>query len=414
MNDIFIAGVGMTPFARHSQLTVKNLVERAVHDALADAGCEGRQVQAAFYGNCAQGLLHGQHLVPGQVALLPMGLQGIPIINVENACATASTALHLAYHYLRAGACDVALAVGVDKLFTPDRDRRFAIFDSAWDVETPAENHARFTALGSKVPVPDGMSPMPQYSPMMDVYAGFARQYMERFGITQRQLATIASKNRSHAVSNERAQFREAMSVDEILSAPLITYPLTLPMCSPISDGAAAAVLCTRAGLARLQGSRRRDVIVRASILRTASARDADDLEHHLTRLAARQAYEAAGLGPADMDVAEVHDATAMGELMQTENLGFCPLGGGGELAERGETTLGGRIPVNPSGGLECKGHPIGATGLGQVFELVTQLRGEAGLRQVEGARLAVQENAGGIWGVEESIAHIGIYGAAA
>lgn len=150
-----------------------------------------------------------------------------------------------------------------------------------------------------------------------------------------------------------------------------------------------------------------------ASVLRTATARDAQDLEHHLTRLAAQQAYEAAGMGPGDMHLAEVHDATAMGELMQTENLGFCGLGEGGELAERGETTLGGRIPVNPSGGLESKGHPIGATGLGQIFELVAQLRGECGSRQVQGARLAVQENAGGIWGVEESVAHIGIYGAA-
>lgn len=413
MSEIFIAGVGMTPFARHDQLSVKQLVAWAVRDALADAGCAEADVQAAFYGNCAQGLLEGQHLVRGQVSLLPLGLQGIPIINVENACATASTALHLACQYLRAGACDIVLAVGVDKLFTPDRERRLAIFDSAWDVHTAAENHAVFTGLAADLPIPAESVPMERYSPMMDFYAGFARQYMSRFGITQRQLAGIASKNRRHAVMNERAQYRHPMSVEEILAAPLITYPLTLPMCSPISDGAAAALLCSRAGRARLAGSRRRDVRVHASVLRSARARDADELQHHVTRLAAGQAYEAAGLGPADMDLAEVHDATAMGELMQTENLGFCPLGGGGELAERGDTALGGAIPVNPSGGLECKGHPIGATGLGQVFELVAQLRGECGPRQVEGARFAIQENGGGVWGVEESIAHIGIYGAA-
>ncbi|MGD9942555.1 MAG: thiolase family protein [Burkholderiaceae bacterium] len=414
MTQVFIAGVGMTPFTRHPELGVKQLVEWAVRDALADAGCDTAQVRAAFYGNCAQGLLDGQHLVRGQMALLPLGLQGIPVINVENACATASTALHMACQYLRAGACDVALAVGVDKLFTPERERRFAIFDAAWDVETPQRNHERFMELGRGVAVPEGSRSPSQYSPFMDVYAGFARQYMRRFGITQRQLAAIAAKNRDHAVANPRAQFRQSMTIDEVLAAPPITYPLTLPMCAPISDGAAAALLCTEQGLARLHGPRRRAVVVHATVLRSASAREAEDLDQHLTRVAARQAYESAGCGPADMDLAEVHDATAMGELMQTENLGLCEPGAGGLMAERGETRLGGRVPVNPSGGLESKGHPIGATGLGQVFELVAQLRGECGPRQVEGARLAIQENAGGIWGIEESVAHIGIYGVSA
>ena len=411
MTQVFIAGVGMTPFTRHPDLTVKHLVEWAVRDTLADAGCDTAQVQSAFFGNCAQGLLDGQHLVRGQMALLPLGLQGIPVINVENACATASTALHMAYHYLRSGACDIALAVGVDRMFTHERARRFEIFDSAWDVETPQANHERFVRLGEGVPIPEGSRSPSQYSPFMDVYAGFALQYMRRFGITQRQLAGIAAKNRNHAVHNERAQFRTPTTVEEVLASPPITYPLTLPMCAPISDGAAAALLCTPAGLARLRSPRRRAVTIHASVLRTATARDGEDLDHHLTRLAARQAYEAAGLGPDDMHLAEVHDATAMGELMQTENLGFCAMGDGGLLAEAGHTTLGGRIPVNPSGGLESKGHPIGATGLGQVFELVAQLRGECGPRQVAGARFAIQENGGGIWGVEESVAHIGIYG---
>lgn len=411
MTPIYIAGVGMTPFTRHPGLTVKQLVEWAVRETLADAGCDPAQVQAAFYGNCAQGLLDGQHLVRGQVALLPLGLQGIPIINVENACATASTALHMAWHYLRSGGCDVALAVGVDHLFTPERERRFQIFDAAWDVDTPGQNHQHFLRLGEGVPVPEGTQSPSQYSPFMDVYAGFARQYMRRFGITQRQLAVIAAKNRNHAVHNERAQFRTPTTVEEVLAAPPITYPLTLPMCAPISDGAAAALLCTPAGLERLQAPRRRAVRILASVLRTATARDAEALDQHLTRQAAQQAYEAAGLGPQDMHVAEVHDATAMGELMQVENLGLCGPGEGGAFAEAGHTTLGGRIPVNPSGGLESKGHPIGATGLGQVFELVMQLRGECGARQVPGARFAIQENAGGIWGVEESVAHIGIYG---
>ncbi|MET4578106.1 thiolase family protein [Ottowia thiooxydans] len=411
MSTIYIAGVGMTPFTRHPELSVGQLTAWAVRETLEDAGCAPEQVQSAFFGNCAQGLLEGQHLVRGQMSLLPMGLQGIPIFNVENACATASTALHLAVQYLRAGACDIALAVGVDKLFTPERERRFQIFDGAWDVRTPAENHARFLALAEGLAIPADAQSENGYSPFMDVYAGFARQYMRRFGITQRQLAVIASKNRTHAVANERAQFRKPMSVDEVLASPPITWPLTLPMCSPISDGAGAALLCTEVGLRKLQGRLDRAIQVHASVLRTATARDPEDLDNHLTRLAANQAYEAAGFGPEDMHVAEVHDATAMGELIQSENLGFCPLGEGGAMAEHGETTIGGRIPINPSGGLESKGHPIGATGLGQVYELVSQLRGECGARQVKGARMAVHENGGGIWGIEESVAHIGIYG---
>jgi len=413
MQNIYIVGVGMTPFTRHPELTVKDLTRWAVTDALRDAACYVAQIRACFFGNCAQSYLEGQHLVKGQIALLPLGLQGIPIVNVENACATASTALNMAYHFLRSGGSDVALAVGVDKMFTSDRARRFGIFDSAWDVTTSKHNHETILSLGAGVEAPAGTTSPSQYSPFMDVYASFARQYIRRFGVTQRQLAAIASKNRGHAVLNERAQFREKMSIEEVLAAPPITYPLTLPMCSPISDGAAAAVLCNEDGLKRLGLGRRRAVVVHASVLRTASAREGDDLEHHLTRMAAQDAYHLAALSPQDMHVAEVHDATAMGELIQSENLGFCALGEGGLLAERGATTLGGRIPINPSGGLESKGHPIGATGLGQVFELVSQLRGECGARQVEGARFAIQENGGGIWGIEESVAHVGIYGRA-
>lgn len=413
MQTVYIAGVGMTPFTRQPESSVKSLTAQAINDTLKDAGGTIADVQAAFFGNCAQGLLDRQHLVRGQVALLPLGLQGIPIINVENACATASTAVHMAFQYLRAGACDIALAVGVDKMFVPSRSQRLAIFDSAWDVDLAEQTHAGMLDLGKGVHVPEGACMDGPYSPFMDVYASFARQYMRLHGITARQLATIASKNRHHAQHNPRAQFRTPMSVDEVLEAPPITYPLTLPMCCPISDGAAAAILCTEAGLARLGLSRKRAVVVHASVLRAASAREGDDLSRHLTRLAAQSAYEQAGLGPDDMDVCEVHDATAMGELMQSENLGFCRLGEGGLLAESGATRIGGRIPINPSGGLESKGHPIGATGLGQIFELVSQLRGECGARQVEGARHAIQENGGGIWGVEESTAHIGIYGIA-
>ena len=200
-------------------------------------------------------------------------------------------------------------------------------------------------------------------------------------------------------------------SVDEVLAAPPITFPLTLPMCAPISDGGAAAVLCTDEGLKRLGVDQSRAIEVKASILQTGSTRSENETDQHITAKAARRAYERAGVGPEDMDVAEVHDATAMGEIMQVENLGFCDFGDGGAAAERGDTQLGGRVPVNPSGGLECKGHPIGATGLCQIYELTTQLRGEAGARQVERARLAIAENGGGLYGIEESVAAITILG---
>jgi acetyl-CoA acetyltransferase len=182
-------------------------------------------------------------------------------------------------------------------------------------------------------------------------------------------------------------------------------------MCSPISDGAAAVVVCSAAGLKRLGLDPKRAIRVLACVVHTGTDRDPAEVEHHLTALAGRRAYERAGVGPRDVSVAEVHDATAMGEIIQIENLGFCAFGDGGPVSERGETALGGRIPVNPSGGLESKGHPVGATGLAQVHELVTQLRGEAGPRQVAGARIALAENGGGLQGIEEAVATVTILG---
>ena len=410
MEDIYVVGVGMTPFGRHPDRSVKQLSQQAVADALKDAGCAPVDVEVAYFGNSVQGFMEGQVFIRGQIALLPQGFGGIPIHNVENACATASTAFHLATVHLRAGEADVALAVGVEKMFSTDKQKMFSVFDSGWDIETVAENTARLVALGAGIEPPPGSVSDRPYSVFMDIYAAFGRQMMRRFGITQRQIAAVAAKNHGHSVHNERAQYRKPMTIDEVLAAAPITYPLTLPMCAPISDGAAAAVLCTRAGLQRLGLDAGRAVRVRASVMRSATPRGGEELALHATRLAAASAYERAGISPQDVDVAEVHDATAVGELIQTENLGLCDAGQSGALAEDGGTTLGGRIPINPSGGLESKGHPVGATGLGQIFELVTQLRGEAGPRQVEGARIAIQENGGGLWGVEEAAVHVGIF----
>lgn len=410
MQDIFIVGVGMTPFGRHLDKSVKQLTAWAVGDALSDAGCTAENVDVAFFGNSVQGYMQGQLFIPGQIALLPLGFVGIPIHNVENACATGSTAFHLAVAQLRAGMADVAIAVGVEKMYSKDKAKMFALFDSGWDLETVDENARRMLALGEGVEVPPGTTSDKPYSLFMDVYAGLGRQLMREHGITQRQIAAVAAKNHNHSVRNERAQYRSPMSIEDVLGAAPITYPFTVPMCAPISDGAAATIVCTRAGLARLGLSERRAVRVRASVMRSSSPRPGTALDQHITRLASRSAYEQAGVDPEHIDVVEVHDATAIGELIQMENLDLCEPGQSGVASLRGETTIGGRIPINPSGGLESKGHPIGATGLGQIFELVSQLRGECGARQVAGARLAMQENGGGLWGVEEAIAHIGIF----
>src|SRR5262245_21766100 len=343
MTPIYIVGVGMTPFRRHDDGTVKSLTAWAVEDALKDAACDRRHIQAAYFGNVGQGPLEGQVAIPGQVALLPLGIQGVPMVNVENACATGSTAFHLAVRHLRVGDADIALAVGVDKLSGRDKAKALALFEGGWDVATPEENAQSLLRMGAGIEPPPGTMSTRPYSRFMDIYAAFCRYHMAHYGLTQAQLAAVCAKNHTHAVHNERAQYREAMSVEQVLASPPIAYPLTQAMCSPISDGAAAAVLCTEAGLARLGFDRRRAIRVRASVVRSATARDWKDLDQHITRLAAQQAYEQAGLGPQDMHVAEVHDATAMGEILQSENLGFCEVGEGGRLAESGATTLGGR-----------------------------------------------------------------------
>jgi acetyl-CoA acetyltransferase len=303
----------------------------------------------------------------------------------------------------------VALAVGAEKMFSPDKAKMFSVFDSGWDISTVEENKRKLLALGEGFEVPPGGNSTKPYSVFMDVYAAFTRQHMQLYGTTQRQIAAVSAKNHVHSVHNEKAQYRIPYTIEEVLAAPPIAYPLTLPMCAPISDGGAAVVVCTESGLKRLGLNRQRAIEVKASVVQTGSGRSKDQLDKHITAIAARRAYEKAGVGPGDMSVAEVHDATAPGEIIQIENLGLCKPGEGGPATERGETSIGGRIPVNPSGGLESKGHPIGVSGIGQIYELTMQLRGEAGKRQVEGARHAIAENGGGLYGIEEAVACITI-----
>ena len=233
----------------------------------------------------------------------------------------------------------------------------------------------------------------------MDFYSVAARWHMSKYGSTQRQLAVISAKNHFHSSFNPLAQIQKNMSVEEVLADRLVSYPLTRPMCAPIGDGATAAILCSGEYLKKL--SNPRPVKVRASIMGSGTDRglEGEDIGQRLSR----KAYQVAAIGPEDIDVAEVHDATAYGELHQTEALGFCSEGEGGIFAESGTTKLGGKLPINTSGGLESRGHPIGASGIAQIHEIVTQLRGEAGQRQVKGARLGLTENGGGTLGFEEA-----------
>lgn len=411
MDNVYVVGVGMTQFGRMLDTDIKTMTREAVDAALADAGLERKDIGGAFFANASQGHMEGQHMIRGEIALRSMGIGGIPVFNIENACASGSAALNLAISHVKAGESEVALAVGAEKMYSRDRERMFAVFDSAWDVHRDKEIRDRLIELGRCVDPPPGTMSDKPYSVFMDVYAAFSRYHMTRFGTTQRQIAAVSAKNHRHSVENPLSQYRAAYTVDEILAAAPIAYPLTVPMCSPVSDGAAAALVTNEEGLKRLGLDRSRAIRVLASVVQTGSDRGPSEVEKHCTALAAARAYERAGVAPADISVAEVHDATAMGEIIQIENLGFCAFGDGGAISERGETSIGGRIPVNPSGGLESKGHPVGATGLGQMHELVTQLRGEAGRRQVEGARLAIAENGGGLHGIEEAVACVTILG---
>jgi acetyl-CoA acyltransferase len=403
--QVWVAGVGMTAFGVRPEASVKGLTRDAVTEALSDAGAELGDVEAAYFGNTCQGVLEGQVVVAGQMALRSMGFERIPVVNVENACATGATALHQAVLHVRSGAGDVVLAVGAEKLNIGDGQKSLSVFDGGVDVNDLAGVRSVLTELGGEIP--DSGRP---HSMFMDIYAALARAHMDAFGTTQRQLALIAEKNHAHAVHNPLAHFRKEMSATEILAARPVAGPLTVPMCAPLTDGAAAVVVCNSAGLRRLGA--RRPVRVLATVVRTGTVRPLSAWDRSVSRLAAQDAYEQAAVGPDDVSVAEVHDASAFGELLQTELLGFCEIGSGGKLAESGATRLGGLLPVNPSGGLESKGHPMGASGLAQIYELAHQLRGNCGVRQVPDARIALAENGGGWYGSEEAVAAITILSA--
>jgi len=371
MQQAYICGVGMTPFARYPQRSLKDLAREAVAAALADAGVAAADLQAAYCANSMAGLVTGQESIRGQVALNAMGITGIPVVNVENACASGATAAHQGWLAVASGLHDLVLVLGVEKLYHEDRQVSLRALASATDVELAA-------------------APGAQSSFLQESGRRLAR-YMEASGATLRHVAQVAAKSRRHGSLNPLAQYREASTVDDILAAPVVAAPLTRLMCSPISDGAAALVLCSEAFRRR---HARPAVRIAASVLRSSGT--PGPLAGRTVEDAAAAAYAMAGVGPKDVAVAEVHDTTAASELMLYERLGFCEVNGGPAFIESGAAALGGRLPVNPSGGLISRGHPVGATGVAQLCELAWQLRGQAGERQVPGARVALAHNAGG------------------
>lgn len=378
---------------------MKSLVAEAVRGALQDAGITKEQLQGAWVGNMAQGVLDGQESVRGQVVLRAMGIGGIPIINVENACASSATALYGARAMLALGEMDVALVVGMEKMYFEDRSKVLKAFMAAMDVELLAQIRVGFQQQEEQVKKAleakgEGSKEQSgQRTIFMDAYAAGARRHMEKYGSTQRQLAVISSKNHFHSSMNPLAQYQNRLTVEEVLNAPEVAWPLTRPMCAPIGDGAAAAIVCTEA-FARKIGARHS---VEVAVCALASGRESQEGELGSLAELARKAYEKAGIGPEDIDLAELHDATASGELGATEELGFCPVGEGGLFAEAGHTALGGKLPVNVSGGLESQGHPVGATGIRQVVELYWHLTHQAGQRQVQDAKVGLAQNMGGI-----------------
>lgn len=413
MSDVFIIGAGMTKFAKHLDRTIKSLTQESVQSALKDADITKEMIEGVWFSNSSWGYFTGQHSIRGQVALREMGIENIPITNVENACASASTALNSAYMAIKSGEFDCVLVVGAEKMFDTDKEKMFGAFFMGIDVENTEKQIALLSDLGKDYILPPEIAAAEagkagkDRSVFMDVYAGMSKFHMAKYNSNQKHLAIIASKNHFHSTMNPLAQYQVDMSVESILAARVVSYPLTVPMCAPIGDGSAAAIICSKKFLNKISANRA--IEIKASVLGSGSNRKPDEEDKDIAARTSAKAYKIAGLGPNDIHVAEVHDATAFGELHQYEALGFCPLGEGGAFAESGASKLGGSLPVNTSGGLESRGHPIGASGLGQIFEIVTQLRGEAGKRQVENAKIGMAENGGGIIGVEEAAMAISI-----
>lgn len=379
MGEVCVIGVGLTPFAKYRDRSLAEIGWPAVKQAIEDAGVDKRDIEAAYCGTALGGMMAGQRV------LKMLGITGLPITNVENACSSSSTAFRQAYIAVAAGAYDMVLVLGVEKL------TKFG------GGTLPLEREDFEVTHGLVMPALYGMR---------------ARRYMHDYGLTEKQLAGVAVKAHRHGARNPDAQYRNEVTVDEVMSARPIADPFTLLHCCPSGDGAAAAIVCS-AKTARKYTS----TPIRVACSEVNSGRYMtgfrDMTSPEITVRGARQAYEEAAIGPEDVDVAEVHDAFTIAELLYYEALGFCERGDAAGLLEDGETSLGGRIPVNPSGGLLSKGHPIGATGAAQVVEVVRQLRGDCGDRQVEDARVGLTHcTGGGISGFDHGACSIHMFAA--
>jgi acetyl-CoA acetyltransferase len=378
-DDIWILGISMTRFGKHPDLDTVDLAAEATTAALDDAGVTMRDM-----GVLAAGNLMGASMGLGQMLQKQVGQSGIPVYNVANACATGATALRTVVMALKAGECDMGLAVGVEKL----AGAGLLSGGSRKSDGTSWEPHGRFgavTAIDGRI----GTETMP------GVFAQIGMEYGHRYGGTSFELfARISEKNHAHSTLNPFAAYQKRMSLDQIMGDVMIAYPNTRPMCSANCDGAAAAVLVTGEALRRLSGEqRRRAVKVAASVLTSDPWEEACQIlpdVNTLTRNAATQAYEQAGVGPEDLDLVELHDCFATAELVHYDNLMLCEQGGAVDFFESGAPFRDGRLPVNVSGGLQSKGHPIAATGVANVWEVATHLRDEAGDRQIEGARVGL------------------------
>lgn len=373
MREVFVLGVGMHPFGKFPEVSLRELAGEAGRRALRDAGLGPRDVQAAYFANALAGLLTGQECIRGQIALREVGVAGVPIVNVENACAGGGTAFHQAVLAVRSGACDVALALGAEKMFVADTGRTIQALAAAADVELTQDMGLQFAAI----------------------YAMRVQRRLASGALTPRHLAEVTVKSHRHGCLNPYAQHHKEVTAEEVLASRPIAGPITLLMCSSISDGAAAAIVCS-ADVARRRGAPQPPVRVLASQLRSADFPGGPGDELSTATRTVRAAYEQAGVGPEDINLVECHDAMAPGELLYYEDLGFCKPGEAGRFLDEGATAIGGRIPFNPSGGLTSRGHPVGATGVAQIAEAVWQLRGQAGPRQVAKARIALTQNSGG------------------
>lgn len=366
MRDVYIIGVGMTLFGKHPDRSLRSLGFEACLNAIRDAGITPKEIEAGYCGNALAPAIQGETGV-GQNVFWEVGIKGIPIVNTENACASGSTALREGWMAIAGGFHDTVIVAGVEKTVMP---KGTMLNVGAAELENQ---------LGEVFP---------------GYFALVAQKHMERYGTTREQLAKVSVKNHFHGMLNPYAQFQKRLSLEEVLNSPMIADPLTLYSCCPNSDGAAALILCSRKKTRNTHG---RLVRIAASVLTTGTYENQRDITYwESEKRAAKEAYQIASLGPEDLDVVEVHDAFTISEIIHYEGIGLCPPGEGGHLIDEGATELGDRIPVNPSGGLLSKGHPVGASGVAQVVEIVWQLRNEAGKRQVKNARVGLAQIMGG------------------